>query len=268
MALHRDHPRRMGTGNRRMKQINRTNRPLLAGQEVYRWTLLSKTLPLTSKTGRQRSRWLCRCKCGTEKMVLDQSLRRALLSQTGGSRSCGCLVTERSTKHGSNSAGGPTSEYTAWIGAKKRCYSPGNPSYKHYGQRGIKMCSEWASSFEVFLRDMGPKPYPDYSLDRIDPEGNYEPGNCRWASSSVQARNKRNTRWYEFEGQPALLIDIARFLGISRDQARAHLRRGHLPVRILVEAPVVPDSVVSLFLDLNTAKPITEAPNSLETGLD
>ena len=74
---------------------------------------------------------------------------------------------------------------------------------------------------------MGPKPYPDYSLDRIDPNGNYEPGNCRWALSSVQARNKRNSRWYEFEGQPALLIDIARYFGISRDQARALLRLGH-----------------------------------------
>ena len=268
MALHRDHPRRMGAGDCRMRKINETNQSLFTGQEIFRWTLLSKAPPLISKTGRHRPRWFCRCKCGTEKMVLDQSLRLAIRCSTGGSRSCGCLVVERSTKHGCNSAGGPTSEYMAWIGAKKRCYSPGSPSYRYYDQRGIRMCPQWSGSFETFLRDMGRKPHPDYSLDRIDPEGNYEPGNCRWVSSSVQARNKRNTRWYEFEGQPALLIDIARFFGVSRDQARAHLRRGHLPVRILVEAPVVPDSIVPLILDLNTVNPVTETFDFLETVLD
>jgi len=251
-----------------MKKINKPNQLLFAGQEIYRWTLLTKTSPLISVTGRQRSRWFCRCKCGTEKLVLDQSLRRALLSEIGGSRSCGCLAVELSTKHGCNCAGGPTSEYMAWISAKKRCYSPGNPSYKHYGQRGIRMCSEWVESFEIFLRDMGSKPHPDYSLDRIDPNGNYEPDNCRWTSSSIQARNKRNTRWYEFEGQPVLLIDIARFFGISRDQARAHLRRGHLPVRVLAEAPMVQDSVVPLVLDLNMVNPVTETFDSMEAVLD
>ena len=235
-----------------------TNQPLLSGQRVFRWTLVAIAPPLTSRSGRLRRRWLCRCECGGEKLVLEQNLRHALRFKTGGSRSCGCLIIERATKHGNNGAGGPTSEYMAWIGAKKRCTNPGNPSYRHYGQRGIRMCPEWVENFEAFLRDMGPKPHSDYSLDRINPNGNYEPGNCRWASSSVQARNKRNTRWYEFEGQPALLIDIARFFGISRDQARALLRLGHLPVRKLVEAPAVPGSIVPLILDLNGVEPSTD----------
>jgi len=90
-------------------------------------------------------------------------------------------------KHGRSQ----TKTYRAWAGAKSRCFSPSNPAHRHYGARGITMCTRWQESFDAFLEDMGECPYPSYSLDRINNDGNYEPGNCRWASSVVQSNNRR-----------------------------------------------------------------------------
>jgi hypothetical protein len=222
---------------------------LSPGDRVHRWRILSIGPPATSPSGRARARWNCRCECGTEKLVLDQSLRLALRRDAGGSRSCGCLLLERSLQHGHNRAQRPTPEYMSWLGAKKRCQNPKNDSFYRYGGRGIEICAEWDDSFETFLRDMGPKPDPSYSLDRIDPNGHYEPGNCRWAPSGVQSRNRSGICWYGFEGQPALLSDIAAFFGITRDAAKALARSGLL--RRLEHAPRVPDHVRPLVLDLN-----------------
>lgn len=84
--------------------------------------------------------------------------------------------------------------YRSWAAAKSRCINPSNQAYRHYGARGIKMCDRWLNSFQDFLADMGEcPPYMYWGLDRIDNEGNYEPGNCRWASSLTQARNRRTT---------------------------------------------------------------------------
>ncbi len=228
---------------------------LQASQRVHRWTLVNKSAPAISRSGRKRPRWECRCDCGKEKLVFEQSLLLALRSDQGGSRSCGCLVSERARKHGHASNGRATAEYGAWIAAKKRCTNPGNDSYSTYGGRGIRMCARWSESFEAFLHDMGPRPGPDYSVDRINPDGNYEPRNCRWASLAVQSRNRRNNRWYEFEGQPALLVDIARFLGISRDRARSLERRGLLPARSLPMAPEIPGMIEPIIVDLNQVLP-------------
>jgi hypothetical protein len=225
------------------------------GQRVFRWTILCEAASSTCKFGHFRRRWLCQCDCGTTKLVLEQSLRLALCSNRGGSRSCGCLAAHQATRHGHTRGGRPSPEYAVWIAAKKRCRNPSNPSFLSYGGRGIRVCRRWEQSFEAFLHDMGRKPAPGFSLDRIDPDGDYEPVNCRWASIEVQNRNRKGIRWYEFEGQPALIKDIARFLGISRDEARALERRGLLPARRLTEVPRVPDRIVPLVLDLNKVAP-------------
>jgi hypothetical protein len=233
-------------------------------QQVHRWTLLRRAEPAISPSGRKRPQWKCRCHCGTEKV----NLLKARRSLHGGSRSCGCLAVDISTKHGHAAHQKPSAEYLAWLAAKKRCENPRNASYASYGARGISMCATWSESFDLFLHDMGHRPGPEYSLDRIDPDGNYEPGNCRWALTTVQARNKRTARWYEFEGQPALLIDIAKFLGISRDRARSLERRGLLPARRLTVAPVVPSVIKPVTLDLNQVKPFKGITSASEVILD
>lgn len=236
--------------------------PLSAGQQVHRWTLVEPAPSLLSPSGKARARWLCRCVCGTEKPVLAQSLRLALRSAIGGSRSCGCLQLEQSTRHGNNRQGRPTAEYMAWMAAKKRCNNSANASYARYGGRGISMCERWNASFAAFIADMGLKPDPSFSLDRIDPEGNYEPGNCRWAPVQVQSRNKTNSRWYELYGRPVLMGDIAAFFGITRDQARRLVAKNKLPVRPLAVRPRVPDRWQPIYLDLNPAGP-QQAPCAL-----
>lgn len=229
------------------------------GQKIARWTLIGPAEPLLSRGGRSRHRWLCQCDCGTKKVVLAQSLVLAARSGTGGSRSCGCLVIEASLKHGANRHGKPTSEYQAWVAAKKRCENPRNASFENYGGRGIRICQRWSDSFEAFLSDMGPKPDARYSLDRINPEGHYEPGNCRWASMEAQNRNRTTSSWYIFEGQLALLGEIAKLFGISRDQARLYYKKGLLPiVRVARPEGFVPDGKPALVLDLNNAAPLAE----------
>ncbi len=83
------------------------------------------------------------------------------------------------------------SEYRVWSGAKARCFNPGNIGYRYYGGRGITMCDRWRDSFEAFFADMGPRPSMAHTLDRINNAGNYEPGNCRWATWLQQAANRR-----------------------------------------------------------------------------
>lgn len=135
-------------------------------------------------------RWLCACACGGTIETNDQTLRN------GGTRSCGCLRREklrakRSERKNFVHGMSHSPEYRVWLGMKTRCYNSNDTNFWHYGRLGVKVCARWRTSFVAFYEDMGPRPSPRHSLDRIDPHGNYEPGNCRWATYAVQARNKR-----------------------------------------------------------------------------
>lgn len=129
--------------------------------------------------------WSCRCDCGTEHLIDANNLR------AGRSRSCGCR--QGGYKHGdARTFRGVTSqEYSSWEAMNQRCSNMNSSAYSYYGGRGIIVCARWRDSFEAFLSDMGRKPSPSHSIDRVDNNGNYEPTNCRWADKTEQSINQR-----------------------------------------------------------------------------
>lgn len=149
----------------------------------------SHSVYLSSRQG-SRQYWRCLCDCGNESVVLAGRL------VIGDTTSCGCMsskskVGEFTKTHGHASAG-RTSTYSTWLSMRARCYSPACTAWKWYGAKGVTICDRWLESFEHFLADMGERPVGK-SIDRIDPFGNYEPSNCRWATPLEQGRNKRNS---------------------------------------------------------------------------
>lgn len=141
-------------------------------------------------TGRDAPYWRCICTCGATKSVLGGSLT------SGATKSCGCLRKEYSaltkTTHG-KAANKHSRVYRIWNGMKNRCHNEKQPHYVRYGGRGIKVCEEWRKSFATFYAYMGDPPTDRHSLDRLDNNGDYQPGNVRWATSKEQRANRRDS---------------------------------------------------------------------------
>lgn len=149
------------------------------GQRFGRLTVLRLGEGRTAGGG---VRWVVLCDCGAEKQVNGNAM------VTGNVQSCGCLVAD--TRHKTHGLSG-SKEHKAWGAMKSRCNDPNNKRYANYGGRGIKVCQGWSDSFEQFLADVGPRPGPKRSLDRINNDLGYFPGNVRWATIQEQANNKR-----------------------------------------------------------------------------
>ena len=168
--------------------------------------------------------WLCRCDCGAETIVRAGNLR------SGNTSSCGCFrdieTGRRSTTHGQSVGYRSTPEHRAWKQALNRCRNPRLRSWKDYGGRGIRVCSEWEASFQAFFDYVGPRPSSKHSLDRIKVDGHYEPGNVRWATTREQSRNTRRNHIYMLDGQAYFMADLAEKSGINHQTIKDRLRRG------------------------------------------
>jgi len=127
---------------------------------------------------------------------------------------------------------------------RKRCRNRNHPDYKHYGGRGIKVCDEWGD-FAAFVRDMGERPSPEHSIDRIDPNGDYTPANCRWATITDQIRNRRNTTWLTLNGRRQALTAWAEELGVGAGMLRARKAIGWSDEKILTTPKQTPEQIAA-----------------------
>ena len=185
----------------------------IKGQKLWMLTAVEPK----HKDKHDRVHWEFLCDCGEVKVSIPSDVRN------GRVKSCGCLLKEWAREMGKANKGkigrqthgkSKTREYAAWLAMRDRCYNSSLPGYKNHGGRGIKVCDKWNNSFEEFLKDMGEKPSKFHSMDRIDNDGNYEPGNCRWATRITQNRNTRSVVYVEYNGMNKCLSEWCNYFGI------------------------------------------------------
>lgn len=196
-----------------MKKIDMT------GKVVGRWLVIA---PAANRG--KNTRWLCRCTCGNERLVNLGSL------QNNESQSCGCLRAEllvkSKFKHGESHNPLPSPEYSTWRSLITRCYDPKRENYKNYGGRGITVYPEWRESFAAFLTYVGRKPSPEHSINRINNNGNYEPGNVEWATPLDQSKNREYTIRLSIDGESKTISEWSKISGISHLTIYNRIKKG------------------------------------------
>ena len=201
----------------------------LTGQR-FGWVTVIERVFAKGKSG--HARWLCQCDCGKTYITNSHNLLQ------GKSTSCGCKRIKSNIKHGDGRHKNRSRLYHVWADMKNRCSSPKCHAYKHYGARGIKVCSEWME-YEPFRDWSITHGYADnLTLDRIDVNGDYEPSNCRWATWKQQANNKRGTRKLTYNGKTQSIQEWSEELGIKRTTINNRIRRGWC-VEDILEKPVI-----------------------------
>ncbi len=195
----------MGKTRRRRVIVN-------AGDKYGRLTIVEEVGPriLSGKPCRQ---FLCKCECGTSKVVMLKDIRSGLI------KACGCLARVANLSHGMSG----TLVHGIWASMIQRCYNPKVKAHATYGARGITVCQRWRDSFATFLDDMGERPSLQHSIDRIDTDGNYCPENCRWATMKQQGRNRRNNRMITHKGETLCLSEWAERAGLSLNALKCRL---------------------------------------------
>ena len=189
----------------------------LTGQRFGKLTVIE----FAGHAPNRKTLWKCKCDCGNETLVKTNALR------SGATKSCGCLVPVASgdthRKHGMSES----RLYRTWKNMKARCSNERVLCYPHYGGRGIAVCEEWQNSFEAFRDWALANGYrDDLSIDRIDVNGDYCPGNCRWATIVEQNNNKRNNRFITLCGSTKTVAEWSRVVGIASGTIIARLRKG------------------------------------------
>lgn len=186
----------------------------LSGKQIGRLLVVRRVEDHVARSGKHRVQYLCECGCGKLITVIGDNLRR------GNTLSCGCL--QKDTARRANKTHGETNSrlYGVWCGIKRRCNTPSDRAYRWYGARGITMCDEWHTSYQVF-RDWAyhsgydpDAPRGQCTIDRIDPNGNYEPSNCRWVSQLEQANNLRSNHRLVYNGETHTMAEWGRIMNI------------------------------------------------------
>lgn len=182
----------------------------IAGRVFGHWTVLREG----SRDPWGQVKWLARCVCGVERELPSARLR------VGGTTSCGCRKSAAcaivNVTHGATQRGtARPPEYGTWAKMIERCERPANRAYPNYGGRGIKVYAGWRHDFAAFFEYVGPRPSPAHTLDRIENDGHYEPGNVRWATRTEQNQNRRSTRHLSLNGETACIAEWSRRTGIS-----------------------------------------------------
>lgn len=186
------------------------------GDRFSRLTVLRE-----AETQKKHRRFECLCECGMVTVTPLSNLRN------GTAKSCGCwqkqVVSQASRKHGAYL----TREYGIWESMLARCYNKNNSNWKFYGGRGITVCAQWREDFTRFLADVGKSPTCQHTIDRYpDQNGNYEPGNVRWATMKEQSRNTRRNQWAMHNGERRLVIEVCEEIGLHPGTVRTRRING------------------------------------------
>jgi len=175
-----------------------------------------------------RAYWLVQCECGSPPMSM-----RADYLRRNPDPSCGCNRGRKQVTHGASKR----SEYRIWQCMRQRCSNPKTKWFHNYGGRGIRVCKRWETSFEAFFEDMGPRPSREHTLDRVDNDGHYEPGNVRWATRDEQMNNIRSTIRLTIDGVTRTISEWAAVAGIPRKLISHRLELGWRIDTVLLSSP-------------------------------
>jgi hypothetical protein len=199
------------------------------GERHGRLLIVGREVKLSGS--KNRVFWICQCDCGSMTSVVNDWIAN------GGTRSCGCLGRERAKEASKTHGMTKTKLHRAWMNMRNRCTNPNSNQWHNYGGRGITVCDRW-SSFEAFASDVGEPPSPRHSLDRIDNERGYEPGNVRWATSRQQGRNRRGLIPVELNGKTVCLTEACEAAGLPLHTVYTRIFRHHWSMADALSKPV------------------------------